>query len=640
MEYKGLQLDKFQVDAIEAIESNKSVVVSAPTGSGKTLIADYIIDREIKKGIRVIYTAPIKALSNQKYKDFCRDYGEENVGLLTGDTARNPRAKVLVMTTEIYRNMTMVNDPVVQETSYVIFDEIHYINDPERGYVWEESIIFSKPHVRMLCLSATIPNAEEFASWIQAIKEHPVIVVRHDIRAVPLHINFYDTELGVCDLKQLHDVANIPDERHARRGRHKRPRIAPPSHLDLVQDIKHQTPFLYFVFSRMGTQQKAEQLANKKLFKTDPEVIRIINEKLHDAPKELHYLASTKMLRHCLGQGVAFHHAGLLPILKDLVEDLFAKGLINVLYTTETFAVGLNMPAKAVCFESLRKFDGRDFRLVDSKEFFQIAGRAGRRGIDKEGHVYAMINRFEFDYHNIKELTSKDTTPIQSQFKLGVNTVLNMIKRHSKEEIDVLLGKNFHSYQKYGKNFDKIKNHKSHNTFANYLTKLEKMGYLQDGKLTERGEFLTRIYSEELLIGELFTTDFYKELNPHQILSLIACICFEGKRVEFKKTYPSQDVIKLKKLIMASPFLKIQKNFLYLESLTSLVYPLNNGKTLFQLLDNTDLLEGDILRFFRQMLDRLTQIQQATQDRELQAKITYCKEKLDSCIQGIDVIAE
>src|SRR3989344_5179018 len=211
MHYKNLLLDKFQEDAIRAIEHNKSVVVSAPTGSGKTLIADYIIDRDFKKGIRVIYTAPIKALSNQKYKEFSRSYGKENVGIITGDVQKNPEALILIMTTEIYRNMVLSNDPFASKVSYVVFDEIHFINDIERGYVWEESIIFSKHNVRVLCLSATIPNADEFARWIEAIKGHEVVVVKHDERPVPLHVNFYDASLGVTSLKDLKDHLELPD---------------------------------------------------------------------------------------------------------------------------------------------------------------------------------------------------------------------------------------------------------------------------------------------------------------------------------------------------------------------------------------------------------------------------------------------
>ncbi len=226
MEYKGLTLDKFQEDAIKAIENNHSVVVSAPTGSGKTLIADYIINRDVQRGIRVVYTAPIKALSNQKYKEFCREYGEENVVLITGDIVRNASAPVVIMTTEIYRNMVLIEDPMIYDVGYVVFDEIHYINDIERGYVWEESVIFSHHKTRMLCLSATIPNAEEFARWIQAIKGHKVETIRHDFRVVPLHRSFYDSELGITTLEAIKDIADIPDYKYLRgRKRQRRPRI-------------------------------------------------------------------------------------------------------------------------------------------------------------------------------------------------------------------------------------------------------------------------------------------------------------------------------------------------------------------------------------------------------------------------------
>ena len=241
MHYKGLKLDKFQEEAIAAIEHNKSVVVSAPTGSGKTLIADYIIDRDFKKGIRVIYTAPIKALSNQKYKEFTRSYGEKNVGILTGDVQKNPDALILIMTTEIYRNMVLSNDPFVNDVSYVIFDEIHYINDIERGYVLEESIIFSKPNVRVLCLSATIPNANEFADWIEAIKEHEVVVIRHDERPVPLHVNFYDGELGITTLKNLKDYADIPNYDKVM-GKRVKQKFKSPSHASLIKEMKNNLP--------------------------------------------------------------------------------------------------------------------------------------------------------------------------------------------------------------------------------------------------------------------------------------------------------------------------------------------------------------------------------------------------------------
>src|SRR3989338_9374271 len=203
MQFKGLTLDDFQIRAIRQIENNNSVVVSAPTGTGKTLIADYTISKFLNAKRRVIYTAPIKALSNQKYKDFTKDYGKEMVGIMTGDIVINPEAPLLVMTTEIYRNMLLTHDAVISYVSYVIFDEIHYISDPERGTVWEESIIFSPQNIRYLCLSATIPNAAEFAEWISSIKAHPVIVVDYDKRAVPLKHYVYDKSIGLFKTEDL-----------------------------------------------------------------------------------------------------------------------------------------------------------------------------------------------------------------------------------------------------------------------------------------------------------------------------------------------------------------------------------------------------------------------------------------------------
>ncbi|MBI4451108.1 DEAD/DEAH box helicase, partial [Candidatus Woesearchaeota archaeon] len=197
MQFKSFTLDDFQVKAIESVERNNSVVVSAATGTGKTLIADYVIDKYLKEGKRVIYTAPIKALSNQKYRDFTHDYGRDAVGIITGDVQHNTGAPVLIMTTEIYRNMLLAKDPLIKETSYVVFDEIHFISDIERGTIWEESVIFSPEHIRFLCLSATIPNAEQFAAWISSIKHHPVDVVRYAHRAVPLKHWLFDVRRGL-----------------------------------------------------------------------------------------------------------------------------------------------------------------------------------------------------------------------------------------------------------------------------------------------------------------------------------------------------------------------------------------------------------------------------------------------------------
>src|SRR3989338_777298 len=639
MQYKGLTLDKFQEDAIAAIEENKSVVVSAPTGSGKTLIADYIIDRDVKKGLQVVYTAPIKALSNQKYKEFSRDYGEKNVGLLTGDVVRNSSAPILIMTTEIYRNMVLADDPAIREVTYVIFDEIHFINDIERGYVWEESIIFSPPHIRMLCLSATIPNAHEFAKWIRTIKGHDVAVVQHTTRPVPLHLGFYDAELGMTTLEQIRDLAGIPDYHHQMSRHRNRPqRFRQASHLDIVRQLEGKTPCIFFSFSRMGCQQKAKELAGRKWFQPNPVIMAFMHEKLKCAPKGINELESARLLRNTLPYGIGFHHAGLLPIMKEIVEELFGQGLLKVLYTTETFAVGINMPAKTVCIESLRKFDGITFRPMNSKEYFQMAGRAGRRGIDTEGFVFVMVDRREFDYRKIKAITTADTEPIKSQFRLSINTVLNLVKRHDRKEIEEILGKNFDAFQKHGEEAAR-KLTENHYHFEQSKRKLEKLGYVANGQLTEKGEFAARIYSDEILIGELFATDFHTKLNSYQLLLLIAVVCYEAReRTEFHQVFPTKESSELERHLRSHPYAGKDARFREIKAITALIHPCYHGKTLFELAKNTTLLEGDIIRFLRQIIDKTSQIRNATTDQHLQSKLHDCQQRVRNCLKDVDVI--
>ncbi len=640
MEFKGFTLDKFQEDSIACIDRHNSVIVSAPTGSGKTLIADYIIHKYINQNQKIIYTAPIKALSNQKYKQFCESYGKEKVGLMTGDIVKNPEAQIVIMTTEIYRNMAITNDPSLENVGYVIFDEIHFINDIERGYVWEESIIFSQKKVRFLCLSATIPNAQEFADWIQYIKKHTVEVITHEIRSVPLHVKFFDTDLGVTDLKQIKYVADVPTKRIKRGKKFRRPAIPAPNHIDLVREMKDQTPCFFFTFSRKNCENNAKELLKKKFFSYKPEINNRIREKLKNAPKEINNLKSTKLLRQTLPYCIGFHHAGLLPIMKDLVEDLFSQGLIKILYTTETFAVGINMPAKTVCFNSIRKFDGTSFRFINSKEFFQIAGRAGRRGIDKEGFVYVMLDRRDFDYNYLDKITTKDTEPIKSQFKLSINTVLNLIKMHDQDEINKILCKNFWAYQKYGKNFSNMKKLIIYRNFNNIKKKLLKLNYVDTKNiLTEKGNFSAKIYADEIDYGELFSTDFYKDLNEYQVLMIIAALCYEAReRTKFFEKYPAEDLNKLKKLLKNNEYLHREKRFNSLNKLTALIGPIYNGKTIFDVLDNTNLLEGDVIRFFRQIMDRLGQVKKATKDDALTKMLNTCQEIVSVAMKDIDVV--
>ncbi|MFS8653262.1 MAG: DEAD/DEAH box helicase [Limnochordia bacterium] len=448
--YRGYTLDAFQREAIEALAAGDSVLVSAPTGTGKTLIADYLIEMTFRAGRQVVYTAPIKALSNQKFKEFKALLGEENVGILTGDIVVNPTATVLIMTTEIFRNLLHTEPARLENVSHVIFDEIHYIDDPERGSVWEESLIFMPPTMRFLGLSATVPNIHELARWIEEIHGRPVRVVIHRTRAVPLEHHLFEQALGECTFKQL-------EKRYrryaARFGTTPSGSVAatfePTRHIDLVRHIAPDLlPCLFFTFSRRKCEQNARELAETQAWLSAEEqeqVMEVIERTLrrYEGAGE----RSLREIQPILLRGVAYHHAGLLPVVKDVVEELFERRLIQVLYCTETFAVGLNFPCRTVCFDSLSKWDGSRFRSLTNREYFQMAGRAGRRGIDEKGYVFAAVDFNFFNPRDFPSLREEDVEPIESRFTLSYNTVLNLVKNYQRDEIESILRRNFATFQ-------------------------------------------------------------------------------------------------------------------------------------------------------------------------------------------------
>lgn len=642
MNFKTFTLDPFQEEAINAIEANQSVVVSAPTGSGKTLIADYLIEKHRNDPKRIMYTAPIKALSNQKYKDFSQEYGEEAVGLMTGDIVINPKAKVLIMTTEIYRNMAVSKDADLANLAYVIFDEIHFINDVERGYIWEESIIYSSERVRFLCLSATIPNAEEFSRWIQSIKHHAVKTVIATKRNVPLKHLFYDYELGITTLESIKQAAESPEYKALRRKHRKgrREKIPEPNHLQLIKEMgKDKLPCFFFSFSRRDCQEKAGGLARAGIFPQSGRILEQFNARLRDAPQDIHRLGSTRTLKEALSRGVAFHHAGLLPVVKGAVEDLFAQGMIKVLYTTETFAVGINMPAKTVCFNSLRKYDGRNFRLLNSKEYFQIAGRAGRRGIDSIGYVISMMYRPTFNDEEVRRITSKDIEPIRSQFRLSINTVLNLINLHTPEEIEKILRLSFFSYQKFGEQYKDIPTKVLLARYYSIVRQLRTFGYIEMNSLTWKGHFSSKVYADEISLGECFATGMADELDEYQILLILACLVYEPREGdEFRQQYRDDKVRVLKGILRRNDHLAREKKFLELENVTALIHPVYHGKDFFELLKITNLLEGDLIRFFAQILDRMGQIKKASDNEYLLHKLENCKAVIEKALEGIYLV--
>ncbi|MBE3577515.1 MAG: DEAD/DEAH box helicase [Limnochordales bacterium] len=450
--YRGYLLDPFQAEAIALLEQGKSVLVAAPTGTGKTLIADYIVEKVFREGREVVYTAPIKALSNQKFKEFKRLLGEDAVGIITGDVVFQPDAPVRVMTTEIFRNMLHLDPDRLSRVSYVIFDEIHWLADPERGSVWEESLIFLPPTINFLGLSATVPNVEELARWVESVHQRPVAVVRHDRRAVPLEHRFFEASRGFCTYEQLKRAV----ERRRRvldyDGDSRHMHLFPPTtHLDLVMTMgREYLPCLFFSFSRRKCEANAEELAEVVDYLSQPEkrqVAAVIEEALRRYGTSERKTPNLSKLKQLLLRGIGYHHAGLLPVVKEIVETLFEKRLIYVLYCTETFAVGLNFPCRTVCFDGLTKWDGRAFRPLTHAEYFQMAGRAGRRGIDEKGFVFTLVDLNYFDPREIPEYDESKIEPLVSQFSLSYNTVLNLVRKYSTEEIHAILRKNFAAYQ-------------------------------------------------------------------------------------------------------------------------------------------------------------------------------------------------
>ena len=447
MLYKGLQLDRFQKEAIEAINRDASVIVTAPTGAGKTVIAEYAVEKCIEGNQRVIYTAPIKALSNQKYRDFYAEYGDK-IGIVTGDVVINPYAQVLLMTTEIFRNTIFDDIERLQDVSYVIFDEIHYINDIERGTVWEESLIFAPQHIKFVCLSATIPNINSFAEWMQGVRDIDIEIVEELNRPVPLEHHLYFKDYGIGNTKHIPAIRNISQhDARKRKSEASDDETAPvlPSNFIETKLIPHlrrekQLPCLYFCFSRKGCEVNASSLVHgSQLQLLDERQQSQILEQFDELCIQFDIVEEKKIdeFRRLISRGIAYHHAGMLPTLKEVVERLFTSGLIQLLFTTETFAVGINMPACSAVFDSLEKYDGVGFRYLKAREYHQMAGRAGRRGIDTIGYVYSQIVPAYADSKEVRGVVADKIEPIESQFNLSYSSILNLYQKYGDDIYDV-----------------------------------------------------------------------------------------------------------------------------------------------------------------------------------------------------------
>ena len=460
-------LDAFQIEAIGHFLRDESVLVAAPTGSGKTVVGEFGIYHAIKGTGRVFYTTPIKALSNQKFRDLRQVYGKD-VGLLTGDVSENRDARVLVMTTEILRNMLLQTPWEVDDVRCVIFDEVHYLADRDRGTTWEEAIILCPANVQFICLSATVSNAGEIADWITHT-HRPIRLVTHLRRAVPLALEYFvDGELEVVvdhHGKTVNDFSHPKgrtrqERRVQRRGGDAGPSRTPrfsrerdePQPREIIDVLAEQRrlPAIYFLFSRNDCQKYAEGLAAARPTLATPEQVARIDETVANLLRELRPedldLEQVRTITYLVRKGIGFHHAGLLPILKQLVEVLFGRGLMQVVFATDTLALGVNMPARTVVIGRLSKWDGRQRRLLIPNEFQQMAGRAGRRGMDRFGHVVVPFSPF-VPFREMLHIATGPLLPVRSAFAIRYNTVLNLWDPPEGERVRQLLQESLAEYQ-------------------------------------------------------------------------------------------------------------------------------------------------------------------------------------------------
>ncbi len=550
--------DPFQQRAIGVIERDTSLFVAAPTGSGKTVLADYVIERTLAKGQRVIYTAPIKALSNQKFRDFSARHGDQVgsipppadrpdgpptsprdagspkasrqvVGIMTGDVTINPTAPLVIMTTEIYRNTLLEDIDRLASYAWIIFDEIHYLDDQERGTVWEESLLFTPPAINLLCLSATIPNVQELAQWIRRIHGRPVEVIEETRRPVPL-TTLFQCQNAVLDTPQrLKEVGWRHQEpwRHPpRHPHHRRHHDIHPNRLEpLVRHLQeHQRlPCIFFTFGRRRAEDLAWELSGWSWLTAEE---RMALRRMFDelcARFGLTQDGSIEALGRLLDRGVGFHHAGMLPTVKEVVERCFTSRLMKLIVTTETFALGINMPARSVVLDTLKKRSHGGFELLRRRNFLQMAGRAGRRGMDEAGFVYLRVTPTHITYPEVLQLLQGEPEPVHSRFNTAYATLLNLYRRHGRALLD-LFPKTLYYQQTSGP-----RRQEGLSLMQRKLTLLEAMGYLTTGGLTPKGEFASWVYGYELLVTELHAAQRLAGLDAVSLAVLMAGIVYEPR---------------------------------------------------------------------------------------------------------------
>ena len=540
--FRGKTLFPFQARAAQAIVDGKNVLVAAPTGAGKTLVADVAIAEARAEGRRVVYTSPVKALSNQKFRDFRAAYGDDAVGIMTGDVTIAGDAPLLIMTTEIFRNTIFDAPERLENVDFVVFDEVHYLDDLERGTVWEESILYAPPHVRIVALSATVPNVKELAAWVEHERGTAVEVVVETERPVPLVHKAWVPGRGPRGTDELRRTA--APEAHERDPRRRRSRRRAPGPEDAALEaaprelLRHLAdrdllPALYFVFSRRECESLARTHSGLDLLEdaARDELLARFDELA--ARYDVATAPSTLDLRRLASRGVLFHHAGMLPIDKEIVERLFTTGLVRLLFATETFALGVNMPARTVCFHSLRKFDGTDVVTLRVRDYGQMAGRAGRQGLDRVGHVFAVFDARRSDWRDLERLQSGVAEPVRSRFNLDYSTILNLYHRMGDRVADAWRRSFARFHATWGSKRPRAEDPAAVSAAGRAirarLEVLEDFRYLDGLGLTRKGKMTSKVNGYEIACAEAYESGFLARCDAVEAVMLFAGLVFQAR---------------------------------------------------------------------------------------------------------------
>tara|TARA_B100001029_G_scaffold168766_1_gene163076 strand:- start:292 stop:2157 length:1866 start_codon:yes stop_codon:yes gene_type:complete len=511
-------LDKFQEEAIKSVYENLNVLVIAPTGSGKTYIAEKAIEKYLSDQLNIIYTTPIKALSNQKYNDF-NDLGYET-GLLTGDRTINSESSLIVGTTEILRNMIFTDDKRLDDVGVIVLDEVHYLGDTERGTTWEEIIIHAPKKIKFLCLSATVENKIEFLEWIVSLRG-PTKLVESSTRPVPLDVELVATERNNEKIYTIKSTKNNKNKRifkfDKKYIKHKKPLLS--NQINYL-DSNHLTPTIFFYFSRDRVEAKARQATSTRPKHKDKDILKILfDEVFQNIDTEEYNLLNLDELYWMWSRRIAYHHAGLAPIVKEFIEYLFLHRHIDILFATETLALGLNLPARSIVIDAPYKYDGVKTRLITQSEFLQLTGRAGRRGIDNIGYAFINYDK-NIDTHWYDKLFSLKPNPLNSSFSISYSSILNMINKYKVSDAIKLINKSFYSFQ------NKFDTYDLENIFTSKLQILKELNYFES---EIKQKTLTETYRDTFIPG----LDIIEEGKDIEFYLMFLCSGLSKSKHEF-----------------------------------------------------------------------------------------------------------